>query len=420
MSQSDFGDLESPLTGAEFINSKLEPWRDAVHTMHSGSSRPSYAVAGLMWLDTTTSPWVLKMFNGISDDMPIGYFDPTAKTFFPLGYTIWAGSAGGSANALTLTPTPAISSYPVGVPFEFLATAANTGAGPTVSISSLTAQNLRCSIGGAKVALPKGAIQSGMILRIVYDGTDFIVLNVRPYNISAAMASASTLNLNNTTGDYLHITGTTPITAITLLEGLEKTCVADAAFTLTNGASLILPGAANITAAAGDSFVVRGEASGVVRVVNYMRADGSSIAGASNTKVCSAYHNTTQSLASNSTSILALNSEDFDPSSWHSTVTNNSRITVDFTGYVRVTAQWAMNSVTAGFTQTVTILKNGVDTNIKMQLCHGTSLSNQKIIQASGLVAVSSGDYIEMSAYHDYGSSQNALADSTRLMVERI
>lgn len=80
MSQSDFGNLESPLPGRNFINDDLEPWRDAVHTSHSGNSRPSYAVPGMVWLDTTTTPWLWKMFNG-SQDITLGIIDPTARTF---------------------------------------------------------------------------------------------------------------------------------------------------------------------------------------------------------------------------------------------------------------------------------------------------------------------------------------------------
>lgn len=80
MSQSDFGNLVSPLGGADFIDNKLEPWRDAVHTMHSGVSRPSYAVPGLMWLDNSVTPWIVKVFMG-SDDIIMGYLDPTSLSF---------------------------------------------------------------------------------------------------------------------------------------------------------------------------------------------------------------------------------------------------------------------------------------------------------------------------------------------------
>jgi hypothetical protein len=100
----------------------------------------------------------------------------------------------------------------------------------------------------------------------------------------ADIASAGTVNLTTATGNYVHITGTTTITAITLAQGAPRTVVFDGALTLTNGASLLLPTGANITTAAGDTAVFRGEAAGVVRCVFYYRKAGTSLtATASNT-----------------------------------------------------------------------------------------------------------------------------------------
>jgi hypothetical protein len=97
----------------------------------------------------------------------------------------------------------------------------------------------------------------------------------------ADIASASTVNLTTATGNYVRITGTTAITGITLAQGAARTVVFAAALTLTNSASLILPSGANITTAAGDSAVFRGEASGVVRCVSYMKASGEALVAAS-------------------------------------------------------------------------------------------------------------------------------------------
>lgn len=84
MAQSDFGNLESPLSGSAFVNTYLEPWRTAVHTSHSGITRPSYAAQAMVWMDTTTNPWVWKCFDG-TDDIVIGTFDITANLFTAAG-----------------------------------------------------------------------------------------------------------------------------------------------------------------------------------------------------------------------------------------------------------------------------------------------------------------------------------------------
>jgi len=93
----------------------------------------------------------------------------------------------------------------------------------------------------------------------------------------SAVASASTINLDQVRGDLVDVSGTTSITAITLTEGQERTVRFTGILTLTNGASLILPTGANITTAVGDFAILRGYASGVVRCVVYMRASGKAL-----------------------------------------------------------------------------------------------------------------------------------------------
>lgn len=98
---------------------------------------------------------------------------------------------------------------------------------------------------------------------------------------SSNLASASTVNIGAATGDYIHITGTTTITAFdTIAAGIERTIVFDGALTLThNATSLILPTGANITTAAGDTAIFKSEGSGNWRCVSYNRKDGTALSG---------------------------------------------------------------------------------------------------------------------------------------------
>jgi hypothetical protein len=85
------------------------------------------------------------------------------------GAGIWCGTAGGTANALTLTPTLAIPAYAAGQVFRFTAGAsANTGA-TTVAVSGLTAAAIQRD--GA--ALTGGEIAAGRQYEILYDGAAF-------------------------------------------------------------------------------------------------------------------------------------------------------------------------------------------------------------------------------------------------------
>ncbi len=91
---------------------------------------------------------------------------------------------------------------------------------------------------------------------------------------STDIVSATTTDLSTSTGNLIHITGTTTITSFgTLQAGSKRTLVFDGALTLTyNATSLILPGAANITTSAGDTAIFISEGSGNWRCVSYITA----------------------------------------------------------------------------------------------------------------------------------------------------
>lgn len=198
---------------------------------------------------------------------------------------------------LTGNPSKVVSGTEIGADFDAVATAVATkvdsggalGTPSSGTLTNCTALPLTSGVtgtlpiasggtaattaAGARTAL--GAAASGANSDITsLTGITGLINEAQGSNI----ASASTINLTTATGNYVHITGTTPITAITLAQGAERTIVFDGALTFTNGASLILPSGANITTAAGDAAKVRGEAAGVVRCVNYTRADGTPIA----------------------------------------------------------------------------------------------------------------------------------------------
>lgn len=102
-----------------------------------------------------------------------------------------------------------------------------------------------------------------------------------PESKGTDLASAGTVDLSTATGPFVHITGTTTITALgTMQAGAERVVVFDGALTLThNGTSLVLPTGANITTAAGDTATFRSEGAGNWRCVDYQRASGEALVG---------------------------------------------------------------------------------------------------------------------------------------------
>ncbi len=88
---------------------------------------------------------------------------------------------------------------------------------------------------------------------------------IRKYtrNKGADIASAATCDLATATGDYVDITGTTGISAFgTVSAGMRFILQFDGAVTITHSASLLLPGGADITTAAGDVLMMESLGSG--------------------------------------------------------------------------------------------------------------------------------------------------------------
>ena len=191
MTQATNPSIATGQTGTAYRTQDNDRYAAAL-TQHSGSSRPTYAVTGTLWLDTTGTPWILKMYDG-ADDISVGTVNASTNAF-------------NASNAASTSSTIAM-------------TAAINEAGATV-------------------------------------------------------ASASTCDIGAAGGNYVSVTGVTTITALgTVQVGTRRTVRFAGILTLThNGTSLILPGAANITTAAGDVATFISLGSGNWFCVEYTRA----------------------------------------------------------------------------------------------------------------------------------------------------
>lgn len=85
----------------------------------------------------------------------------------------WGGTSGGSANAQTVTLSPAPTTYYAGMEIKFIPGNANTGA-CTLNVNSLGAKSIKTIEGEA---LSSGQLETSMIAHLLYNGTDFILTN---------------------------------------------------------------------------------------------------------------------------------------------------------------------------------------------------------------------------------------------------
>lgn len=98
---------------------------------------------------------------------------------------IWGGTGGGTVDAITISTTPATAAHTTGAGFYFLSSGANTGA-VTLNPNGIGAKSVTKN--GA-TALAAGDIPSGAIVRVVYDGTRYQLMNVSFATIEAQVAA---------------------------------------------------------------------------------------------------------------------------------------------------------------------------------------------------------------------------------------
>lgn len=109
----------------------------------------------------------------------------------------WCGTAGGTANVLTLTPSPAITAYAAGQRFSFVASALNTSS-VTVAVSGLAAKDIKLADGSDPYY---GSIRSGGVYAIEYDGTNFCLTTPTSQSLNA------TYTTTGSGGTYVVTTG---------------------------------------------------------------------------------------------------------------------------------------------------------------------------------------------------------------------
>lgn len=79
MSQTNVDYSANP-TGTELMDDMLAKSQENILTCNSGINRPSYAVKGTLWLDTSVTPNLLKQYDG-SADIILGSLDLTNHAF---------------------------------------------------------------------------------------------------------------------------------------------------------------------------------------------------------------------------------------------------------------------------------------------------------------------------------------------------
>jgi hypothetical protein len=127
--------------------------------------------------------------KGVAANDPAAF--PTASQVQTSAFN-WCGVAGGTANALTLTPSPAITSYTPGSIFTFQAGATPNSGATTVAISGLT--TLAVQVGGAACVGGEIAANKWYYLLVDASGTTVQLISLSiSIPLSAAQGGTGTI-----------------------------------------------------------------------------------------------------------------------------------------------------------------------------------------------------------------------------------
>lgn len=182
----------------------------------------------------------------------------------PSSQIVWGGTAGGTANALTITATGATAV--AGQVVIFMPASANTGAATIALNGGLT---VAVTKGGANTLVPNDLV-AAKVTMAVHDGTQWQIIDPPEFAHGADVASAATTVLDGTNGTVLFITGTTNISNVTLKEGRIRICIFSSGGSIlayAGGNVLLNTGGTNYTIAAGDVVIFIGLNSGAVRAL---------------------------------------------------------------------------------------------------------------------------------------------------------
>lgn len=118
----------------------------------------------------------------------------------------WGGTSGGSANAQTITLSPAITGYVSGMTVRFKAGFTNTGSA-TLNVNSVGAVTITKLDGRA---LSTGEIIANQIIEVTYDGTNFLLTNkanvIKLGDFIVPNVSGTTADISMTLGNVANAT----------------------------------------------------------------------------------------------------------------------------------------------------------------------------------------------------------------------
>lgn len=135
---------------------------------------------------------------------------------------------------------------------------------------------------------------------------------------------------------------------------------------------------------------------------------------------CSLYQTTGTTITQNTWSSLGFDTEEYDDDAWHDIVTNNSRITVDFTGRIDIKGIVDFNVGAGSAVYSIRLLKNGSVVLYGQDISATVGVGRFTLPIAADLPCTS-GDYFELQGYTNLATrTSGAGITATKFSARRI
>jgi len=131
---------------------------------------------------------------------------------------------------------------------------------------------------------------------------------------------------------------------------------------------------------------------------------------------CRICNSVNQSIANNTSTLIAFNTEIFDNDTMHDAVTNNTRLTCKSAGKYLVIAQVGFEVNTTGY-RGLDILKNGM---LVGRIICAPAPTIESVYCATTIIELAVNDYVELSVFQTSGGALKVRADGTMLMAIKV
>lgn len=405
--QSTVTNLTTDLAGKQPLDSDLT----TIAALDSGTSAGVLATEAAGWVKRTYAQ-VKTSLGLVKADVGLGNVDNTSDANKPVS-TAQQTALDLKANLAspTLTGTPA----------------APTAADGTNTTQIATTAFVNAATGNASTVRPVCIVASTDATSIANATTTFITFNTELTDTDAMFSASSDKITLNTAGTY-NVSSVVEFAANATGVRLCGLYHYNSAGTLRRKIGLDSDVASSAVNYIGNlSGIIAADAGDYVKLLVYQTSGGALSLSSTNITTYTAMlsvawvggtgsawgnagakvtHDTTQNLTTGTLTVLALNTETFDIDGMHSNTTNNSRLTCVTPGtyYIRGAVEFAANATDSTLRQ-VLIRLNGATTISAQRGNSMTSDVEQSRLETSCIYQLNAGDYVELLARQDSGST---------------